>query len=245
MSTVKYSYVTDKGMRRQENQDCCYAFEPEPGALFAIVCDGMGGENAGDIASTLAVETIVHRIRTGWHRNMQPASVKNLLLTSITAANICVYDLAQSEEIYRGMGTTVVCAVLLGDNVTIAHAGDSRAYICNGGLRQLTKDHSLVQELLDAGDLSPEEAKNYPQKNYITRALGVIEQIQIDFARAELKPDETLLLCSDGLTNYVSDEEICRIIREEKDADPAKTLVSQANLGGGGDNITAVVITNC
>ena len=176
---------------------------------------------------------------------MQPASVKNLLLTSITAANICVYDLAQSEEIYRGMGTTVVCAVLLGDNVTIAHAGDSRAYLCNGGLRQLTKDHSLVQELLDAGDLSPEEAKNYPQKNYITRALGVIEQIQIDFARAELKPDETLLLCSDGLTNYVSDEEIRRIIREEKDADPAKTLVSQANLGGGGDNITAVVITNC
>lgn len=240
---MKYSYVTDKGIRRQENQDCCYAFEPEPGAVFAIVCDGMGGENAGDIASTLAVETVVHRIRTGWHRNMQPSSVKNLLLTSITAANICVFDLAESEEIYRGMGTTVVCAVILDDFVTVAHVGDSRAYICAETLRQLTKDHSLVQELLDAGDLTPDEAKNYPKKNYITRALGVAEKIEIDFTRSQFGKGDMLLLCSDGLTNFVPDEEIKGILDEHAD-NAAKKLVGAANAAGGGDNITAVVISN-
>ena len=240
---MKYSYVTDKGIRRQENQDCCYAFEPEPGAVFAIVCDGMGGENAGDIASTLAVETVVHRIRTGWHRNMQPSSVKNLLLTSITAANICVFDLAESEEIYRGMGTTVVCAVILDDFVTVAHVGDSRAYIYAETLRQLTKDHSLVQELLDAGDLTPDEAKNYPKKNYITRALGVAEKIEIDFTRSQFGKGDMLLLCSDGLTNFVSDEEIKGILDEHAD-NAAKKLVGAANAAGGGDNITAVVIRN-
>jgi protein phosphatase len=240
---VKYSYVTDKGIRRQENQDCCYAFEPEPGAVFAIVCDGMGGENAGDIASTLAVETVVHRIRTGWHRNMQPSSVKNLLLTSITAANICVFDLAESEEIYRGMGTTVVCAVILDDFVTVAHVGDSRAYIYAETLRQLTKDHSLVQELLDAGDLTPDEAKNYPKKNYITRALGVAEKIEIDFTRSQFGKGDKLLLCSDGLTNFVPDEEIKGILDEHAD-NAAKKLVGAANAAGGGDNITAVVISN-
>ncbi|MBR5409201.1 MAG: Stp1/IreP family PP2C-type Ser/Thr phosphatase [Clostridia bacterium] len=240
---MKYSYVTDKGIRRQENQDCCYAFEPEPGAVFAIVCDGMGGENAGDIASTLAVETVVHRIRTGWHRNMQPSSVKNLLLTSITAANICVFDLAESEEIYRGMGTTVVCAVILDDFVTVAHVGDSRAYIYAETLRQLTKDHSLVQELLDAGDLTPDEAKNYPKKNYITRALGVAEKIEIDFTRSQFGKGDKLLLCSDGLTNFVPDEEIKGILDEHAD-NAAKKLVGAANAAGGGDNITAVVISN-
>lgn len=240
---MNYAYETDKGIRRENNQDCCYAFEPEPGAVFAIVCDGMGGEKAGDIASTLAVETIVHRIRTGWHRNMQPSSVKNLLLTSITAANIVVFDLAESEEIYEGMGTTVVCAVFLDGFVTVAHVGDSRAYLLDGELRQITKDHSLVQEMVDAGELTPDEARSYPKKNVITRALGVDEKIRIDFTRTEFPKNATLLLCSDGLTDFVTDEEIKEIIDEDPDG-AAKRLVGQANLGGGGDNITAVVVSN-
>lgn len=240
---MKYSFVTDKGKRRENNQDCCYAFSPEENAVFAIVCDGMGGENAGDIASTLAVETVVHRIRNGWHKNMSADSVKNLLLTSITAANICVFDLAESEEKYKGMGTTIVAAVIIDGFITVAHAGDSRAYLCSDALKQITKDHSLVQELLDSGELTPDQVSNHPKKNYITRALGVDEKIEIDFTRAFLGAGETLLLCTDGLTNYVSEEKIRTIIDEHKE-NAAKALVSEANSGGGGDNITAVVITN-
>ena len=239
---MKYSFVTDKGIKRPSNQDCCYAFSPEYSSVFAVVCDGMGGENAGDIASTLAVETVVHRIRIGWHKNMTQESIRNLLLTSITAANICVYDLSQEKEMYSGMGTTIVAAVICDGIVTIAHVGDSRAYLCSDSIRLLTKDHSLVQELVESGKMTPGEAKNSPQKNYITRALGVEESVRIDFNRTELGEGESLLLCSDGLTNFVPEEEMLRIVKENPD-DAAKKLIGKANENGGGDNVTVVVVT--
>ena len=240
---MKYSLETDRGKRRAVNQDSCAVFCPDERSCFAIVCDGMGGANAGEIASAMVVETVVSRIKAGWREGISDESVQNLMLTSITAASINVYDQSVSDEKYSGMGTTVVACAVIDDHAIIAHAGDSRAYICDDEeLRVITKDHSLVQELVDLGQITKEQAKSHPRKNYITRALGVDESVEIDFNRLFLSENEKLLLCTDGLTNFVPEEEILRILRDTAE-DPAKRLVEEANANGGGDNITAVVIS--
>ena len=239
---MKYFLETDRGKRRAVNQDSCAVFCPDAQSCFAIVCDGMGGANAGEIASAMVVENVVSRIKAGWREGMSDESVQNLMLTSITAASINVYDQSVSDEKYSGMGTTVVACAVKGDRAIIAHAGDSRAYICDESeLRVITKDHSLVQELVDLGQITKEEAKSHPRKNYITRALGVDESVEIDFNRLFLSENEKLLLCTDGLTNFVPEEDILQILHDAPD--PAKRLVEAANANGGGDNITAVVIS--
>ncbi|MCH5198072.1 MAG: Stp1/IreP family PP2C-type Ser/Thr phosphatase [Oscillospiraceae bacterium] len=238
---MKYSFKTDKGLKRLHNEDCCAVFMPDEKSCFAVVCDGMGGASAGDKASSMAVETIVERIKNGWRSDMSEDSMINLLLTTITAANIFVYDFSLSDEKYNGMGTTVVACLLTGNRAIIAHAGDSRAYFFDKDIIQITKDHSVVQDLLDKGQITTEQANYHPQKNYITRALGVDENIDIDFNSVDLTENSKILLCSDGLTNYLTDEEIFAIIKSEDD--PAESLVREANFNGGGDNITAVVIS--
>ena len=239
---MKYLFETDKGLRRNNNQDCCTAGELEDRSVYAIVCDGMGGAKAGEVASSIAMRTVEERIKDGWRNGMSDESVKNLLLTAITAANINVYDHAEENPECDGMGTTIVVCVLRDGRCVVAHAGDSRAYIFSGKLNQITKDHSYVQQLVDQGRITEEEAKTHPDKNYITRALGVEENIAIDFDTQDLPNDAKILLCSDGLTNYASDEEISRILAQGSD-DAAKQLISLANKNGGGDNITAVIIS--
>ena len=234
--------MTDRGVVRATNQDNCMAACPDDSSCFAVVCDGMGGALGGDVASEIAVKTISGRIAAAWRTGMSSESLVNLLTTSITAANICVLDRAEEDPRLRGMGTTVVAAAIQQDRLVIAHVGDSRAYAFTDRLEQLTKDHSLVQDMVDAGVITQEQAAVHPSKNYITRALGVSEKIEIDFSEFTFAENEKLLLCSDGLTNFVEESRIAEILSSGDSDTVAHRLVDAANENGGGDNITAVVL---
>ena len=239
---MKYSVMTDKGIKRATNQDSCFVECLSEKSCFAVVCDGMGGGNAGNVASDIAVKTISQRINLAWRPDMSIASAQNILTTAIAAANICVFDEAQANAELNGMGTTVVAAIILNGRMVIAHAGDSRAYIAGKELRRVTKDHSLVQNMVDTGQLTVTQAQHHPDKTYITRALGVEEHLETDFSQCDFNSGEKLLLCSDGLTNFVPEEEILRIMTQFPTEEIAQQLIDKANENGGGDNITAVVI---
>lgn len=240
---MKIVAKTDKGLVRENNQDA-YAVGELPGEVaWAVVCDGMGGAAGGNIASALAVKVISDKITSSYNEKMRDSSIKNLLDSAITAANIEVYDMAYSRPDLKGMGTTVV-AVVVRDNVAhIAHAGDSRAYIVNkDGVEQITVDHSLVQNLVDIGEITKEEAEHHPNKNVITRALGVDKRIDVDFSEVDLQENETLILCTDGLSNCVNNAEIADDIKDGQYYAFADRLVKRANKNGGNDNITVVAI---
>lgn len=245
VTQMKIVAKTDKGLVRDNNQDS-YAVGELPGEVaWAVVCDGMGGAAGGNIASALAVKVISDKINTSYNQNMCDSSIKNLLDSAITAANIEVYDMADAHSELKGMGTTVVCAIVRDNTAFIAHAGDSRAYIAkNNELTQITTDHSLVQDLVNLGKITQEEAENHPKKNLITRAVGVDKQIQIDFVQTDFGDDEVLILCTDGLTNYISSDEMLHDISDGQYYAFADRLVKHANGNGGGDNITVVAMAN-
>lgn len=235
---------TDKGNVRESNQDAYAVGEFSDEVVWAVVCDGMGGAAGGNIASSLATKVISEKINVSYRENMKDASIKNMLDTALTAANIEVYDMASEKAELRGMGTTVVCAIVKDNQAFIAHAGDSRAYVLGGGtINQVTTDHSMVQDLLDRGKITSEQALHHPNKNIITRAVGVENYIDIDFDQVDLADDSTLLLCTDGLSNYVTDEQIVELTSDGKHYAFADRLVNEANKNGGGDNITVVVIS--
>lgn len=242
---MKIVAKTDKGKVRDNNQDA-YAVGELPGDVaWAVVCDGMGGAAGGNIASALAVKVISDKITASYNEKMRDSSIKNLLDSAITAANIEVYDMAYTRPELKGMGTTVVCAILRNDVVYIAHAGDSRAYVVDdAGVSQITVDHSLVQDLVNRGEITAEQAEHHPNKNLITRALGVDKRIEIDFTEVDFCNGETLLLCTDGLTNYVTPTEIFEEIKDGQYYAFADRLVKKANNNGGGDNITVVAMAN-
>lgn len=238
-----YSCVTDRGRKRPVNEDACYVCKPDDNSCVAVVCDGMGGENAGEVASGLAVKIISERINNGWRKDMPFSSVRALFESAISAANAVIGSEAEKNISCKGMGTTVVAAAVIGSEAVIAHAGDSRCYVFDGKLRRVTKDHSFVQELVDAGRLSEEEAAGHPKRNYITRALGINDTIDVDYDILTLQPGELLLLCSDGLYNFVGNDEAEEILRSFPIKNAAERLAAAANKNGGGDNITAVVIS--
>ena len=242
---MKIVAKTDKGLVRSSNQDA-YAVGELPGEVaWAVVCDGMGGEAGGNIASALAVKVISEKITSAYNEKMRDASIKNLLDSAICAANIEVYDMAYSRPDLQGMGTTVVAVIVRDKTAFIAHAGDSRAYIVNGDIiQQITTDHSLVQNLVDRGEITAEQAQHHPKKNLITRAVGVEKRIDIDFSEIDLNDNETLILCTDGLSNYVSNNEMIDDIKDGQYYAFADRLVKRANKNGGGDNITVVAIAN-
>lgn len=242
---MKIVAKTDKGMVRENNQDA-YAVGELPGEVaWAVVCDGMGGAAGGNIASALAVKVISDKINTSYNEKMRDSSIKNLLDSAITAANIEVYDMADARPELNGMGTTVVCVIVRNNVAIIAHAGDSRAYVArNGSIEQVTVDHSYVQDLVNRGELTPEEAEHHPRKNFITRAVGVDKRIDVEFSEVELNEDETLILCTDGLTNYVTTDELLSDISDGQYYAFADRLVKRANNNGGGDNITVVAMAN-
>lgn len=241
---MNLSGKTDIGKARKMNQDTfCYGTFGDTGC-YAVVCDGMGGHNAGNIASKLACDIIGKQIADGFREEMNANLVRNLLMSSVAAANAEVYERSKMGEEYFGMGTTVIAAILRGSLLHIAHVGDSRAYIVNSGeFAQITRDHSIVQELLEAGKISDEDARNHPQKNLITRAVGINEQIQVDYLETMLNRDDKVLICSDGLTNSCTEEEIHRIVMDTPVADIPQKLIDRANEHGGMDNITVVIIT--
>lgn len=235
---------TDKGLIRDSNQDAYAVGEFSDEVVWSVVCDGMGGAAGGNIASALAVKVISDKINASYRENMRDASIKNMLDSALTAANIEVFDFAEAKPDLRGMGTTVVCAIVRDNQAYIAHVGDSRAYVVNKNtINQITTDHSMVQDLLSRGKITQEEAVNHPNKNIITRAVGVDKSIDIDFEQVDLNDDDVLLLCTDGLSNYVTSDEMLDIMSDGKHYAFADRLVSRANQNGGGDNITVVVIS--
>ena len=233
---------TDAGKVRTTNQDdfACGIF-PD-GSAWAVVCDGMGGANGGSVASSEAVRIISGQMAAGYEGNTDMAMIKKLLLSSIDAANTEVYRQSRSDPLLHGMGTTVIACIATPDSAYIAHAGDSRAYLIGGGRAiQLTRDHSIVQEMLDSGKLSAQEARNHPQKNIITRALGVEETLDVDFCETTFSQGTALMVCTDGLINMVDEKDCVQVVQGGSE-DPAAELVNLANQCGGTDNITVVVI---
>jgi len=235
---------TDKGLVRGTNQDDFAAGMLPGGAAYAVVCDGMGGANGGNVASSTAVEIISKEIVSGYDENFDGDGIKKLIESAMFRANTEVFEKSRKDPLLFGMGTTVVAAVMSGGFVTVANAGDSRAYLIGDGIRQLTHDHSIVQEMLENGKITSDEAITHPQKNIITRALGVEENLDIDFNRMELADGNAVVLCTDGLTNLVADEVILSAVKEKRPAGCAEELVKMANDNGGNDNITVVVIYN-
>ena len=237
-----YSKI-DKGIVRNSNQDAYFAGEISQEVTFAVVCDGMGGAKAGNVASTAAVKSISEYIANSYRSNMSLDDITKMLRNAIISANIEIYDMAAQNEQLQGMGTTVVAAVVRNGNVVVANVGDSRVYLVDDNITQLTTDHSIVQTLIESGKITAEDAKVHPRKNVITRALGAESDVAVDIAEYNLSENNTLLLCTDGLTNFVSEEDILKTFKENDISVVSEKLVELANEGGGGDNIIAVTLT--
>ena len=231
---------TDIGLVRSSNQDAFRIGKFDSGTVWAVLCDGMGGASGGDIASKMAVDLIAERILANYNDNMKTSSVANLLESAINFASIKIFDIAREDETLSGMGTTVVATIIREGEAMISHAGDSRAYIIGKDIRQVTTDHSIVQEMLDRGEITEEEAKHHPIKNYITRALGVKDRISVDFTTEDFCENDILLMCSDGLSNMIESDLLKELIKCADD-DTCNKLVDTANSNGGKDNITVVI----
>ena len=233
---------TDTGLVRDNNQDSYSAFEIE-NAVVAVVCDGMGGAAEGALASNCAVKEIKDYITERFYSGMTDLSIKSLLVSAVENANRVVYNLSRTDESYFGMGTTAVVAVVLDSFVYIAHVGDSRAYKKSDGiLNQLTKDHSIIQHMIENGEISAEEAVGHPDKNIITRALGVDNSVKVDFCQESFDESDILILCSDGLSNFVTPDDIVNLTDDGRYFDYADRLVNLANQNGGRDNITVIAV---
>ena len=237
---LKTFSITDIGRTRKMNQDFVYTSQRPVGSLpnLFIVADGMGGHNAGDFASKAAVETMVNEISAS-----QEKDPERILESAIKAANGRIRKKAGENPELEGMGTTVVAAVCLEGRLEVANVGDSRLYIVNSDIRQITRDHSLVEEMVRMGGIPREEARNHPDKNIITRAVGAAEMVEPDFFSVPYEKGDIVLLCSDGLTNMLEDEEIRMIISGARDiVEMAQELVKAANERGGRDNISVILV---
>ena len=239
---MKLAGLTDIGSCRQENQDNYCGQQLTDGSGWGIVWGGMGGANGGRVASRIATDTMLQYFYRQLH-NLRHGEEKQFIMHGFDITNRAVYDKATSDPDMLGMGTTGVCAYLYGSMAHIVHAGDSRAYLYRAGeIRQITRDHSMVQQLVDSGQITREQAASHPQKNLITRALGVSANIVPEYNRCDVQPGDVLLLCTDGLTNMVSDEEIALILQETTFFDAPRILVDCANKAGGQDNITVLLM---
>ena len=237
---------TETGHVRKDNQDSYSLGELTPGTCYAIICDGMGGAAAGQLASGECVRIVRERIKSGYYDGMSDISIRSLLFTAVEYANKYIYRLSLSEKKYEGMGTTVVAAIVTGEFAYVVHAGDSRAYLINphkGEIIQLTRDHSVVQRMVDDGQITAEEAKDHPKKNWITRAVGVDSEVRTDFCQEDVAPGEIILLCTDGLSNYVPVEDLVNLADNTPLEEYVGKLVKTANDNGGRDNVTAVAIS--
>ncbi|WP_395151810.1 Stp1/IreP family PP2C-type Ser/Thr phosphatase [uncultured Allofournierella sp.] len=239
---MKLAGKTDVGSLRSENQDNYRAARLQDDTVWAVVCDGMGGAAAGKLAAQIATDTMEACFEAGL-RGLQRGQERAFLQHCITQANRAIYENAEQEPENRGMGTTVVCCLVRQGELHIVHVGDSRAYLCRSGqLTQLTKDHSMVQQLVETGKLTSEEAENYPRKNLITRALGVERGVTADYTTVPVKTGDMVLLCSDGLTGMVEDEQILAVMQHTPFFGAPRRLIEEALKAGGQDNITAVLI---
>lgn len=238
---MKTFSMTHVGLRRETNQDYMYTSETAVGNLpnLFLVADGMGGHAAGDYASRFTIEKIVECVQNS--SNSEPVAV---MREAVHDANRKLMEEANADPGKAGMGTTIVAATVDGDRLYTANVGDSRLYVVNrNGITQITRDHSLVEEMVRLGEMAREDAKDHPDKNIITRAVGVLPEVSADFFETVLEREDTVLMCSDGLTNMIEDEEIHHIILGQRDiVEKAEKLIETANRNGGRDNITVVLI---
>ncbi len=237
---LKTFSITDIGKKRKLNQDYVFSSDRRIGNLsnVFIVADGMGGHNAGDYASRFTVDTMVEEIE----RSFEQSPVK-ILEKAIKTANTKLRKKAAENPNLFGMGTTVVAATVLGRYLQVANVGDSRLYVINDKITQITRDHSLVEEMVRMGGIDRETARIHLDKNIITRAIGATQTVDIDFFNVELNRGDIVLMCSDGLTNMLDDEEIRMIVSGQRDIiEKAQKLVTQANANGGKDNIAVILI---
>ena len=240
---MKLVAKTDIGNQRTENQDSYRAGRMPGGTVWAVGCDGMGGARGGKLASSMASAGMEEAFRAGITAVRSSADAAAFLRAAINYTNAAVYNKSQTTPAARGMGTTVVCAIVKSNAVQYAHVGDSRIYLFHKkALFQLTKDHSMVQELIEQGTITEEESYSHPQKNLITRALGVAEEVTPDCGEVALSDGDILLLCTDGLSNYVTADEIVDVLEHVPFYQTADALVEKALQAGGLDNITVLLV---
>ncbi len=244
---MRYHGRTDTGRERSNNEDAFLTLEIPPLYIFGVA-DGMGGHAAGEVASTLAfsaVSAFLAENREGL-QGMDPTvdNFSTFIFNMVSEANYQIWQASRNSRDHHGMGTTLTLAILWKDHYFVGHVGDSRAYMVHGeGILKITRDHSLVEEMVANGQLDKEDAQNHPQRHVLTRALGTGPYVEVDFFHGAFRKGDILILCTDGLTAMVGEEEILRVSREGTGArETAARLVGMANRGGGPDNITVVVV---
>ena len=231
---------TDIGMVREVNQDYVYVSDLPVGNLpnLFIVADGMGGHKAGEFASRFTVEVVKDELAKSTEEGPEA-----MIRQAITSANQRLLETAKQDSKLEGMGTTLVVATVIERTLYFANVGDSRLYLLNNDIKQVSKDHSLVQEMVRLGGIKQEDAKNHPDKNIITRAIGAKEQVEVDFYEYRLKKGDIVLMCTDGLSNMVEDTEILHIVKGSRDiVEAVEGLIERANQNGGKDNIGIVIV---
>ena len=236
--------LTDPGLVRAQNQDYYLTMRLSKTALACVVCDGMGGAKSGNVASKLAAEVFFDELKRSYRPELEPDRICNLLNTAVTIANTAVYENSLLSPDMNGMGTTLVAAVLTGKRACFANVGDSRAYLLNGdGVKRITVDHSLVELMVQRGEITQEQAKSYPGKNFITRAVGTEPTIECDTFTQDLKSGDCILLCTDGLTNQLADQELLfEVVHGVHKSVCCRRLITIARDRGAPDNVTAVLI---
>ena len=234
--------LTDPGCVRAQNQDVYQIEKLDGSPMLCLVCAGMGGAKSGNVASSRAADVFVQEVRRNWKYGLSDERIDQILQSAAKLANFTVYDQARQFEEFNGMGTTLVAALVHGKKATVIHVGDSRAYaITRDGIRQLTKDHSVVQMMLERGELTPEQARTYPGKNLITRAIGTEGIIQSDLTHLTLEKGDSLLLCSDGLSNTMDEQEILfEVVHGVNKQYCCQRLLDIAKNRGAPDNVTSV-----
>ena len=236
--------LTDPGCVRKQNQDAYQIEKLDRNTRLFVVCDGMGGAKSGNIASTLATDVFVQEVRQSWKSHLDQAKIDQILMGAVKLANFTVFDQSQQFPEFDGMGTTLVAVLLHGKKATVVNVGDSRAYgIDQNGIFQITKDHSLVQMMVDRGSLTPEQAKAYPGKNLITRAIGTEATVMCDIFHLDVAKGDFFLLCSDGLSNMMDDQEILfEVAHGVNKQHCCQRLLSIAKNRGAPDNVTSVLV---
>ena len=236
--------LTDPGCVRTQNQDAYQIEQLDRNTLLCVLCDGMGGAKSGNIASSLAVDVFVQEIKRTYHGSMDKEKVNQMLRSAVKLANFTVYDQAAQFEEFSGMGTTLAAVLVRGKEATVVNVGDSRVYaVDKNGIYQLTRDHSLVQMMVERGDLSPEMARSYPGKNFITRAVGTETVAECDLFHHKLERGDCLLLCSDGLSNMMDDQEILfEVVHGVNKQYCCERLLNIAKNRGGPDNVTSILV---
>ena len=240
---MQYWGLTDPGCVREQNQDAFMIEQLDKHTLLCVICDGMGGAKSGNVASSLAVDVFTQEVKQSWNPDMNEERLDQMLSAAVKLANFTVYDQAQQFEEFDGMGTTLVAALIHGKQATFVNVGDSRAYcVDHSGIRQVTTDHSLVQMMVARGELTQEQAKNYPGKNLITRAIGTEPVVTCDIFHKKMDKGDSILLCTDGLSNLIDEQEILFEVAHGADKKQCcERLLDIAKKRGAPDNVTSVL----